>query len=226
MNRYFYRYCLAETVSNHRNLGLLGAINVSTERCDALSAVRRAMEGERIRTRGTSRSRTAGHRLGIAGIPARPLSPCEPVPNDCFRQGSSLPETSPPPSSSGLLQSATSPMTNGGNPGAGAVPVVTQQMLRRARELHTEAEEYERVRQAIRELLQAGAQVEPGELTATLRTTESHRICWPTLERLLGVERVAELRQQVEPSICRQLYISTFDDPQIRRDSWEGPKRW
>jgi heme oxygenase len=104
-------------------------------------------------------------------------------------------------------------MTNGGNPGAGAVPVVTQQMLRRERELNTMAEEQTRVRQAIRELLQAGAPVEPGELTAELRVVESRTFSKNILEKLMGVERVAELREQIEPSTCTQLYIRRSPDP-------------
>jgi hypothetical protein len=180
---------------------------MSTGRCEMSTAIRRAMEGEPIRTRGRGRSRTAGQAPGIVGVPARPLSPCEPGPNDCFRRGSSLPETSPPPSPSGLRQSTASPMTTGSDPGAGAIRVVTQQMLSRERALNTMAEEHKRVRQAIRELLQAGAPVEPGEWTAELKVVEYRNFSKEKLERHLGVERVAELRELIEPSICIQLHI-------------------
>lgn len=86
-------------------------------------------------------------------------------------------------------------------------PNVTQEMLAALEELRLVAAEQKRLRQHILTLLDQGAAIEPGPLTARVVVQEHRRITNSDLRRLLGDARVEEMRSQVRARYHRYLYV-------------------
>jgi hypothetical protein len=85
--------------------------------------------------------------------------------------------------------------------------VVGQAVLHQYQQLMDAQKQREAMRESIVQLLQAGAPVEPGTLTAHLRLQEQRRFSAEQLERLLGAAQVERLRSQLQPSVIVQLIV-------------------
>jgi hypothetical protein len=85
--------------------------------------------------------------------------------------------------------------------------VVGQAVLHQYQQLMDAQKQREGMRESIVQLLQAGAPVEPGTLTAHLRLQEQRRFSAEQLERLLGANQVELLRSQLQPIVTVQLIV-------------------
>lgn len=90
-------------------------------------------------------------------------------------------------------------------------PRVTQEMLAAYAELREVTRELRKVagelREEIMNSLEQGGEVEPGPLTAEIRTAEQQRFSLAKLSRLLGEQRAQELQSQIEPTVSRALWV-------------------
>jgi hypothetical protein len=91
-------------------------------------------------------------------------------------------------------------------PCSGAL-IVGQAVLQQYQQLMQAQRRRESLRESIVGLLERGANVEAGVLTAYLRRTEQRRFSAELLERLLGTRQVEILRSQLEPIVAVQLII-------------------
>ena len=73
------------------------------------------------------------------------------------------------------------------------------------------------------ELLDEGATVESGNLTAEIRQVAARRVDFPKLVAVIGTDRAEELRSRVEPSVSRQLILRELDSDQ---DSVASKREW
>jgi hypothetical protein len=93
--------------------------------------------------------------------------------------------------------------------------IVGQAALQQYRQLMDAQQSREAMRGSIVELLEGGASVEPGPLTARLRRVEQRRFSAPEIERLLGARQLEELRSQLQPIVSVQLIVEVAS-PQLR----------
>ena len=107
-------------------------------------------------------------------------------------------------------------MRNGRDRVTGMAPggclVVGQATLEQYRALLQAQNEREALRKYIVHLLEAGATVEFGPLTARLRRAQ-RRFSAEQLERLLGVSQVESLRSQLQPIVSIQLVVEPSSPP-------------
>jgi ribosomal protein S1 len=102
---------------------------------------------------------------------------------------------------------ATMPANHAGINARVVKPAVTQQMLQEFMELKAQADRKESLRQQIVNLLEAGATVEPGALTAFVHRTQQRLLSGKALVPILGEKKVQELKELVEPTVVRQLWV-------------------
>jgi hypothetical protein len=148
---------------------------------------------ERIRLQSDAQ-RAAGHAPGNVGSP--------PTVEGCI--GPSLTCQSPP-----VGDQRRVPVRSG-------ALVVGQEMLREYQRLQEFQRRREAMRESIVEMMEAGATIEPGMLTANLRSTQQRRFSAEQLERLLGAEEVERLRMRLEPIVAVQLIVGP-PTPRSRR---------
>jgi hypothetical protein len=85
--------------------------------------------------------------------------------------------------------------------------VVGQEMLREYQRLQEFQRRREAMRESIVEMIEGGAAIEPGMLSAHLRSTEQRRFSAEQLERLFGAEQVERLRMRLQPIVVVQLIV-------------------
>jgi hypothetical protein len=114
------------------------------------------------------------------------------------------------------LPRPTSPMSPSINGSDGSLRVihksthrfVSQDMLRQYKDLKILAEQKEELRKQILKLLEAGACVEQGPLSAEVRSYEQRLLNAKTLMPILGEHGVQDLKDSVEPTVVNQLWVS------------------
>lgn len=85
--------------------------------------------------------------------------------------------------------------------------LITQRMLSEFVALGEQARRHRELRQLFMDLLAAGADVEPGPLTAEVRTSRSRRLSRAKLSALIGEELVQTFLEAVEPTESRRLDV-------------------
>jgi hypothetical protein len=85
--------------------------------------------------------------------------------------------------------------------------IICQAVLRQYQQLRDAQRARETLRTSIVELLESGANIERGAMTAYLKRQEQRRFSAEQLERLLGTRQVEELRSQLEPIVVMQLIV-------------------
>ena len=86
-------------------------------------------------------------------------------------------------------------------------PVIPQSLLAEYRDLTALLRERQQLRDQIFQMLELGATVEMGPLSAQIREVQSCTLSAGKLTAILGEERVEELKQQVESTVSRQLVV-------------------
>jgi len=86
--------------------------------------------------------------------------------------------------------------------------VVSQADLADFLQLREQFRRHKEVRDGLLALLEAGAPVEPGPLTARVRRVPRQLLCPRTLTPVLGEDRVQELLARVEPTVYRFLDVT------------------
>ena len=89
--------------------------------------------------------------------------------------------------------------------------VITQAMLAETRHLREQQKRYEVARQEIVALLEFGAVIEPGPLTARIEKHSQQRLSESKLSALLGADVVKRWKVQVEPTISNALKVVAND---------------
>ena len=84
---------------------------------------------------------------------------------------------------------------------------ITQDELRRLRELRSLLREYELLRDSIRSKVQRGAPFEAGELTLDVRETENRAFSFDKLARIVGREGAQRLKDRIEPTVSIRLNV-------------------
>src|SRR5437764_1247622 len=104
---------------------------------------------------------------------------------------------------------ATQPPQWGGRARDGARPrIITQGVLEQFAEYKRIAKQHDDLRQHLRQLLERGAEVEPGRLSLGLRVSEQRRLTQAALLPLLGPDVVEDLKRRVTPTVYRQLILT------------------
>ena len=88
------------------------------------------------------------------------------------------------------------------------VSTVTQAQLQEFLEIREQYRKYKRLHEQLATLLQAGAWIEPGRLTAKVELERRPIFSNKALTPVLGEARVRELRDAVEPTVFRHLLIA------------------
>ena len=89
----------------------------------------------------------------------------------------------------------------------GQVSTVTQTQLQEFLEIREQYRKYKPLHGQLATLLQAGAWIEPGRLTAKVELKHKSILSIKALTQVLGEARVRELRDAVEPTVFRYLII-------------------
>jgi hypothetical protein len=87
------------------------------------------------------------------------------------------------------------------------VSTVTQAQLQEFLDIREQAWKYQPLHEQLVTLLQAGAAIEPGRLTAKVELERRPIFSNKALTQVLGEARVRELREAVEPTVYRHLII-------------------
>lgn len=116
------------------------------------------------------------------------------------------PSSQAQPSETSETSSALERLDNLGNNWEGRV-IIPQAVLSEHQRLSELVRERRRLRDRLIQLLDAGASVEPGPLYTNVREVVSCAFSAAKLTAILGEDRVAELRRQIEPTIARQLVV-------------------
>lgn len=100
--------------------------------------------------------------------------------------------------------------TNAKKPPATVVPAntITQAMLAEYEELCRQEQVRQERRLVLIDLLEDGAAVEKGPLTARLDVSDRVVCSWSKLDELLGPETVESLRSLIEPTVFKQLKVA------------------
>jgi len=98
---------------------------------------------------------------------------------------------------------------------SGDPPIITQAELAQLGELRRQKTEVGHrltdLRNEIREKLDCGAPVQPGRLTAELRTTESRTFGYDKLVAILGERVTDDLRNRIERTRTTQVVVHTSE---------------
>lgn len=110
---------------------------------------------------------------------------------------------------------------NRGTPqfGDGAVNVITQEKLSRLKFLRELAAELDNLRQNLRAMLEMGAPIEPGPLTAELRIQTSYTFTAANLTPLLGAEYVENLKRLIPGRTVRQVVLRAIGGQDLGTDA-------
>jgi hypothetical protein len=90
----------------------------------------------------------------------------------------------------------------------GLAPVVTQEQLAEYARLCEISRRKDALRDQIVGLLECGASVVPGPLTARVEVAERTSPSWPELRKILGHSGVKALRAQIQPTVVRKLRLA------------------
>jgi hypothetical protein len=102
------------------------------------------------------------------------------------------------------------------------VSTVTQAQLQEYLEIREQAWKYKPLHEQLAALLQAGAWIEPGRLTAKVELKHKPILSIKALTPVLGEARVRELLHAVEPTVFRHLLI--HETPESAPDKLAGPE--
>ncbi len=85
--------------------------------------------------------------------------------------------------------------------------IVPQALLEQYGELCQLAHRKKHLRQTILDLLNAGATVEPGDISVRIDVNEQKRITWAKLADIVGEDRATAIRMEVAPSETYRLQV-------------------
>jgi hypothetical protein len=118
-----------------------------------------------------------------------------------------------PDSARGPLLAPTTPSTKASANGTKQkVPVITQEELREYVELQALGRRLREARDDLKERLQAGAAVEPGELSAFVKAQTHRQLTWAGLTAVVGEEFARHVREQLAPTEYRYLHVKLLVD--------------
>ena len=80
-------------------------------------------------------------------------------------------------------------------------------MLAAYEDLKSLERQKDRLRAHLLRLFEQGAEVEPGPLTLEVKEREERRLSFARLCRVVGEAGVEQLQSQMEPVLCRYLYV-------------------
>ncbi len=87
-------------------------------------------------------------------------------------------------------------------------PIVTQMILEEFCELKQDSKRLKVLRKEILDLLESGATVEEGNLTAIIQRQQQRSLTRAMLIELIGSERVEELKSKIEPFEAISLWVA------------------
>jgi hypothetical protein len=98
-------------------------------------------------------------------------------------------------------------------------------LLSAYQELCEVAREKKQLNEELKTLLKQGAEIEPGLLTAEVRTSEMRNLSYPKVVQVLGEEFASQLRSRVEPTVCRRLLVHLAPESATITQPADRPRR-